>query len=208
RTEIDGVRTLWMDEPGPPMATLVFRVGRADEPTPLGGISHIVEHLALVGLGVQDYDHNGMVDAQWSMFMTAGQPDELPAFFDQVVAGLVDPPVDRLLIERRILREEREQRGPSIGGAARWFRFGYAGQGRGLGPADDELGLGWVGPDRVREWARGPDCASTGCPMATPHRTPTPPPRPVSRSRRTCPGTGRARRPRSPLGVPPRSTWR
>lgn len=154
RTEIDGVRTLWMDEPGPPFASLVFRVGRSDEPTPIGGISHIVEHLALAGLGVQDYDHNGMVDAQWSVFMTAGQPDEVPAFFDQVVSGLVDPPVDRLIIERRILREERERRGPSIGAAARWYRYGYAGQGRGLGPADDEIGLEWVGPDRVREWAR------------------------------------------------------
>lgn len=154
RTEIDGVRTLWMDEPGPPIASLVFRVGRADEPTPVGGISHIVEHLALASLGVQDYDHNGMVDAQWSVFMTGGRADEIVSFFDQVVAGLVDPPVDRLLVERRILREEREQRGQSIGAAARWYRYGHAGQGRGLGPADDEVGLEWVGPDPVRDWAR------------------------------------------------------
>jgi zinc protease len=154
RTEIDGVTTFWMDEPGPPVAGLVFRVGRADEPTPMSGVSHLVEHLALAGLGVQDYDHNGMVDAQWSVFMTGGRGDELITFFDRVVGGLVDPPVDRLLIERRILREEREQRGASIGAAVRWYRYGYAGHGRGLGPADDEIALEWLGPEPVRAWAR------------------------------------------------------
>ena len=50
RTEIDGIPTLWMDEPGPMVGMLLFRVGRCDEPTPIGGVSHIVEHLALAAL--------------------------------------------------------------------------------------------------------------------------------------------------------------
>lgn len=152
RTEVDGVRTLWIDSPGPMVAALVFRVGRSDEPTPMGGISHVVEHLALAGLGVQDYDHNGFVDGRLTVFTNVGRPDEVVDFLRAVVNGLADPPLDRLLLERRILREEREQRGPSVGGALRWYRFGYAGQGRGLGPDDDELGLGWLGPQHVSAW--------------------------------------------------------
>lgn len=154
RTEIDGVPTMWIDEPGPTVAALSFRVGRSDEPTFMGGISHIVEHLALAGLGVQDYDHNGFVDNQQTAFTTVGRTDEVKAFIEAVVHGLNDLPFDRLLMERRILREERAQRGPSIGGALRWYRFGYAGQGRGLGPGDDELGLEWLGQEPVQAWAR------------------------------------------------------
>jgi predicted Zn-dependent peptidase len=154
RTEVDGVRTLWVDEPGPMIATLAFRVGRSDEPSPMSGVTHIVEHLALAGLGVQDYDHNGFVDGQQAVFTSVGRPDEVRSFLEQVVSGLTHPPLDRLLLERRILREERAQRGPSIGGALRWYRFGYAGQGRGLGPGDDELALDWLGPDPVAAWIR------------------------------------------------------
>jgi zinc protease len=154
RTEVDGVTTLWMDEPGPMVAALCFRVGRSDEPTPMGGISHIVEHLALSGLGIQDYDHNGFVEGHQTVFTSVGRPDEIKDFLESVAHGLVNLPTDRLLMERRILREEREQRGPSIGDALRWYRFGYAGQGRGHGPGDNEQGLEWLGPEPVYAWAR------------------------------------------------------
>ena len=153
-TEVDGVRTLWIDEPGPMIATLAFRVGRSDEPTPMSGVTHIAEHLALAGLGVQDYDHNGFVDGQQTVFTSMGRPDEVRTFLEEVVRGLAHPPLDRLLLERRILREEREQRGPSIGGVLRWYRFGYSGQGRALGPGDDELALDWLGPEPVAAWMR------------------------------------------------------
>jgi hypothetical protein len=153
RTEVDGVTTLWMDEPGPMVAALVFRVGRSDEPTAWSGISHIVEHLTLARLGVQDYDHNGFVDGHMTVFTSIGRPDEIGAFMTSVAGSLAALPLDRLLMERRIMREERDQRGPSIGGALRWYRFGYAGQGRGLGPADDELALEWLGPGHVASWA-------------------------------------------------------
>jgi zinc protease len=154
RTEVDGVRTMWIDEPGPTIATLTFRVGRSDEPTPMSGVTHIAEHLALAGLGVQDYDHNGFVDGQQAVFTSMGRPDEVRTFLEEVVRGLTHPPLDRLLLERRILREEREQRGPSLGAALRWYRYGYHGQGRALGPGDDELALDWLGPGPVDAWIR------------------------------------------------------
>jgi hypothetical protein len=153
QTEIDGVPTFWTDEPGPLMARLMFRVGQSDEPTPRGGVSHIVEHLALARLGIPDYDHNGSVEATRTYFTSSGRPDEVVAFLDAVVAGLADLPLDRILFERRILRAERDRRGFSVNGAVRWYRFGYDGHGRGLGPQDDELGLDWLGPEPVRAWA-------------------------------------------------------
>jgi hypothetical protein len=88
------------------------------------------------------------------VFTSVGRPDEVRTFLEAVVDGLTHPPLDRLLLERRILREERAQRGPSIGAALRWYRFGYAGQGRALGPADDELALDWLGPDPIDAWLR------------------------------------------------------
>ena len=120
----------------------------------MSGVTHIAEHLALAGLGVQDYDHNGFVDGQQAVFTSMGRPDEVRTFLEEVVRGLTHPPLDRLLLERRILREEREQRGPSLGAALRWYRFGYSGQGRALGPGDDELALDWLGPGPVDAWIR------------------------------------------------------
>jgi hypothetical protein len=153
RTEVDGIPTLWLDAgEGPFVAALSFRVGRADEPAPRSGISHIVEHLALARLGVQPYDHNGFVDATRTNFHSVGRPDDAVQFMGAVAGALADPPLDRLLLERRVLRSEHDQQGPSIGGAVRWFRWGYTGHGL-IG--EEELGLEWLGPDPVRDWIAG-----------------------------------------------------
>jgi hypothetical protein len=69
-----------------------------------------------------------------------------------VAQGLTDPPLARLQMERRILRSEAEQQGPSIGGAMRQLRFGCSGHGL---VGEDELGLGWLGPDAVSAWIAG-----------------------------------------------------
>ena len=73
RAEIDGIPVVWSDTTGGPfVAALAFRVGRTDEPLPQAGISHIVEHLALSRLGMQEYDHNGFVDATRTVFHSVG----------------------------------------------------------------------------------------------------------------------------------------
>lgn len=150
RTEIDGIPAIWADATGGPfVAALGFRVGRADEPLAQAGISHIVEHLALARLGVQEYDHNGFVDATRTVFHSMGSTEDAVDFMAAVTQGLVDPPLARLQTERRILRSEADQQGPSIGGAIRQFRFGYVGHGL-IG--EDELGLGWLGPATVSRW--------------------------------------------------------
>jgi zinc protease len=152
RTEIDGVPAFWVDAgPGPSVGALVFRVGRADEPIPQGGVTHLVEHLALARLGVQPYDHNGTVDPTRTMMVASGDDADIVAFLNGVGAGLKDMPLDRIALERRILQDEADQAGSNIQGALRWYRFGTRGHG---GPGVDEYGLDWLGPEPILDWAR------------------------------------------------------
>jgi len=151
RTEVDGVPVFWADVDGPAVGALLFGVGRADEPAPLGGVSHLVEHLALAPLSSVEHSHNGFVAGWRTVFHASGTPTELAGFFDRVSAGISDLPLDRLGMERRILRQESASRDPGIVGRLLWWRFGNAGHGL-LGT--DEPALGWVGPDIVRDWAR------------------------------------------------------
>jgi hypothetical protein len=52
RSRVDGVPVFWTESGDEMLAGLVFRVGRADESLARGGITHLVEHLALYPLGV------------------------------------------------------------------------------------------------------------------------------------------------------------
>jgi predicted Zn-dependent peptidase len=151
RGEVDGVPAFWADTPpGPFVGTLMFRVGRSDEPGPLGGITHLVEHLALAPLGQQEYDHNGFTDPNRAFFVSSGDPEEVSIFLETVAANLSTLPLDRLLLERRIIAQEEDQAGPSIGGAIRWYRFGMTNHGR---VGEEQAALGWVGPQVVADWA-------------------------------------------------------
>ena len=150
-TEIDGVPVYWSSVPGPHLGALMFGVGRAHERAAIGGISHLVEHLALASLTQQEYSHNGFVAGMRTVFHAAGTDDELIAFFRSVGDSLLELPLDRLGMERRILRQEERNRQTSIAANLMWFRYGS--QGHGL-LATDELGLGWLGPLTVETWAR------------------------------------------------------
>jgi hypothetical protein len=152
RTEVDGVPTFWADPPaGPYIGGLMFRVGRSDEPPAWGGITHLVEHLALAPLGQQSYDHNGMVEPNRTLFHAVGDADEVTSFLHAVTAGIRALPLERLLIERRILGQEEAQSNPSIGGLIRGLRYGMTSHGQ-IG--EDQAGLNWLGPDTVAAWAR------------------------------------------------------
>jgi hypothetical protein len=151
RTAVDGVTVFWTDVPGPRIGALMFGVGRAHERAATGGISHLVEHLALAPLTQQEYNHNGFVAGNRTVLHASGTDDELAAFFKTVTTAIGDLPLDRLGMERRILRQEARDRPPGIAGTLMWYRFGNRGHGQ---VAADELGLGWLGPDMVAAWAR------------------------------------------------------
>ena len=88
--EIDGVPTYWMDVPGPLSAALIFRVGRADEIPARYGITHLVEHLALAPLGVQDYEHNGGVESLRTVFEVAGSRADVARFLADITLVGID----------------------------------------------------------------------------------------------------------------------
>jgi hypothetical protein len=148
--EIDGVPVFWADVEGPLVGGLIFGVGRAHEPASRGGINHLVEHLVLAPLRQQDYAHNGFVAGPRTVFHASGTPAQIGEYFSHVASTLRNLPLDRLGMERRILRQESQSHQPGTPAWMLWYRFGNRGHGL-LGT--EEIGLVWLGPDLVRDWA-------------------------------------------------------
>ncbi|GAA4576369.1 insulinase family protein [Planotetraspora kaengkrachanensis] len=151
RAEVDGVPVVWTPSGDKLTAGLAFRVGRADEVLARGGITHLTEHLTLYRVGQADYHYNGQVDATTTLFVTHGEADDIVSFFEVVCAALRDLPLERLPVERGILRTE--EAGQSHGVIGRFLIWRYGAQKFGL-PAYDQLGLDDITPDELTEWAR------------------------------------------------------
>ena len=148
--EVDGVPLLWADLPGVPRAGLSVRVGVADEPLVLRGISHLMEHLALHGLGRPGDHSNGHVDLTETSFHARAEPVELAAFLDRLTRQLGDPPTGRLEDERGLLRSEAAGRSATALSELLTWRYGARSYGV-LG--QEELGLYRVSAEDLREWA-------------------------------------------------------
>ena len=151
RTEVDGVPTMWSPAPGPLTAGLMFRVGRAHERPVDGGITHLVEHLAMAPLGQPRYDHNAFVEGDRTVFFATGSPQELVGFFDTVTRALASLPLERLDKEREVLRREARGREGSVVELHRHMRFGF--QGHGL-VGEPEFGLTSLRADRIDAWSK------------------------------------------------------
>ena len=147
--EIDGVRAVWVDAPGPLRAGLSLRVGVADETLPQRGITHLLEHLALFGIGRPGDHSNGQVNASLAMFMTVGD-DQVVPFFDQVTRQFHDLPLARLDDERRVMQAEGARRGSAMADDLLVWRYGA--QDYGL-LAFDEFGLRSIDGDALAAWA-------------------------------------------------------
>jgi zinc protease len=151
RTEVDGIPTFWAEAPGPLVASLSFRIGTADESLPYAGLTHLVEHLVLADFGEHTYDVNGTVDDTRTVFIINGSPPEVVDFLNRVAERLVSPPVERLELERDVLRSEYMQRPSTSQDGLRMARFGP--RDYGLLPAEP-IGLDWLGADDVIGWTR------------------------------------------------------
>lgn len=149
-SEVDGVNVAWSEEPGPLRASLVFRIGKADERLAVNGITHLIEHLALFPLGQQPHYQNGAVRTSLTSFDTAGDPSEVSAFLSGVCASLGALPADRLAMERRVVETEASRRpGGTFTSALAW-RFGP--NGPGLWSAE-EFALQTVDAAALQSWA-------------------------------------------------------
>jgi hypothetical protein len=150
RTEIDGVPTFWAKTGGPWTAGLTFRVGVSDETAVSHGVTHLVEHLAMAGLGSMPYHCNAMVDGTTTTFVARGAEHEVAAFIGSVCSALGKLPLGRLRIESRVLRTEAQGRGSGPVDNLLWLRYGHMGHGLTSVP---EFGLNDPRPDPVQLWA-------------------------------------------------------
>jgi hypothetical protein len=149
-TEVDGVPCFYADAPGPCTAGLLFRAGRADELLSNGGMTRLVQQLALYDLGRKPYDFSGHVTATTTAFYVSGDPVHVAPFLAHVCRALHDPPADRVEGERRAEAIEEEREETDV--AARLLMMRFGAQGHGL-PFYDQLGLRWLQPDHLRSWA-------------------------------------------------------
>jgi zinc protease len=152
-TEVDGVPTFWMPVDGPLTASLMFRVGRADERLWTGGITHLVEHLALYPLGARDtrFSFNAYVDAVTTVFYAQASEDEVVGYLEELCRNLHEMPHERLDVEKKILRSEASQHTPT-GAIPSMLRWRYGAKTFGL-PSYEEFGLHHLDSEAVRSWA-------------------------------------------------------
>jgi hypothetical protein len=108
----------------------MFRVGRADEALIEGGLSHLVEHLALSSFDAHvKFAHNGFVEGARTTFFATGEPAEVAGFLQAVCESLGDLPLDRLDHEARVLRTEAANRNIGVVESMLWYRYGARGWG-------------------------------------------------------------------------------
>ncbi len=149
-TAVEGVPTFVAPGPGPTAMGLVFRVGVVDETLPTHGLTHLVEHLALLDApGAAPAD--AATGLEVTTFSARGRDEELVASFARIGTALQDLPLHRLDLERRALQAEAAQRPRRVEGELLNWRFGP----RSWGLVDwPELGVEHLGPEAVQDWAR------------------------------------------------------
>lgn len=150
-SSVGSVRTFWAPMNGQMRATLTFRVGWADETLPQCGLTHMVEHLVLSPLGQPTFDFNGVTTAETTTFYCSGEEQQVAGFLRSVAANITAPALDRLEVERRMLRAEACHANSGIVAVHDMWRWGA--QGHGLA-AYDEYGLFGVAPEQVQAWLR------------------------------------------------------
>jgi hypothetical protein len=101
--ELDGIPLFYLPTAGETILTLMFRVGRADEPVIHGVMTHIAEHLILTAIS-DALDHsNGTTEPYRVTFMKRGNPAEVTRFLKDVCDAIAKPPMYRLYEEARVL---------------------------------------------------------------------------------------------------------
>lgn len=150
-TRVAGIPTLFAPMEGPITAGLYFRVGRADETLATAGITHLVEHLALFGLSSDDLHHNAETNDNYTHFHVTGTEVQVVAYLNGVCAALSNLPLERIQVEKEILKTEAARNPAGAASMQRNERYGAEGMGV---VAHGELGLLALTPDHLIEWTR------------------------------------------------------
>ena len=133
----------------PQMVKLGFRVGHVDEPLPLRGVSHLIEHLVLSPLGEPAFSLNGRVSAAMTTFEADGTREEALGFVRGLTRRLADLPLDRLEEEKRVLAVEDMGYSPSAGAWMLNMRFGGDTYGRSV---QRQIGLRALKGEALAAW--------------------------------------------------------
>lgn len=144
--ELDGVPAVLAPVTGETHAGLVFRVGLADEPLVRRGITHLIEHLALHGLGEAGAHTNSTTGVEHTFFHVRGSADRIAAFLNRVCATLRDLPAERIAAEIEVLRSESAGRQPE---PRSMWRYGARDYGM---PSFHERGLHGVTGEDLHAW--------------------------------------------------------
>lgn len=149
--DVDGVPALFSPASGPMKAGLAFRVGFADEPLPKRGITHLLEHLALHTAGVADYHYNGATGVEHTHFHLQGSESDIVSFLNGVCSSLLEPPLQRLQVEKEILKTEAASRRVGAGERMPAWRHGARDYGLSSYP---EWGLNGITEADLRAWVQ------------------------------------------------------
>jgi hypothetical protein len=150
RETVDGMPVYWQEAPGPFTASVLFRVGSADERLPKYGLSHLVEHLAFFPIGPVTFTANGFVQDLFTVFYAVGEEREVLGCLSSLCRNLSELPLDRRETERRILTTESASRTPGPRERLLDLRFGPRGFGL---SSHEEYGLRTATVEDVEGWA-------------------------------------------------------
>ena len=140
-TDVDGIPCFWADVPGRKSGGILFRAGRADEQLSTGGLTGLVQRMALTGFGGRRYDYDGRVDLTTTSFWATGEAADVAEFVRDVGRALSNldgtpfapAPHEPTTLDRMLM-----------------MRFGAAAHGLAF---YEEFGLRKLGPDDARDWA-------------------------------------------------------
>jgi hypothetical protein len=127
--EIDGVRVLRLDTPGPLSASLVFRAGTATATFRTQPVPHLLEHLVISALPRTRHSVNGSTTAEDLSFDVSGTPAQVRETLHGICAAIRDLPLDRLAHDARVVDIEQDGSGHSLCGLHTGLRCGMDGAG-------------------------------------------------------------------------------
>lgn len=149
--EVDGVPVVWAPTAGPLSATLMFRVGSADEEIPHRGLTHLLEHAALEQFASQDFDVNGVTELLHTSLFVRGRDDEVVEALAAMTEWFRHRPTEAVDgMHRDVLAAEEFDQGGAAGRQVMNLLFGTGSHGRAGLP---EYGLPSLGPEDAASWS-------------------------------------------------------
>ena len=132
RSNVNGVRVFQADLPGVCCGTLVFGVGKRDEPATLSGITHLMEHLLFRLMEPISIEHSAVVDDNSLTVYASGSADEVGQFFSnftRAIGRLGEVTEQDLKFEKRIIRIEHPDNFDEPSAGLLTYRYGLHGVG-------------------------------------------------------------------------------